>query len=311
MNNLIHAELYRYKNSLLFWFALCASIVTGVVFGLTVVTSQVFDDMFIIPLSIVLAAFLSLSIGRDYADGTIRNKIIAGKTKTVIYISRVYISIIVSTILIVAFLIPFTAITFTSVLSKIPTPFLLWVLLGFILLNFVWAIIFTVVSTLISSREIASIINFVLIMVIMLGAYQVEHMIGQPKFIQPYSAESSMPMTPEEVKQAINNTYNGSYYTESDENGVITYYKLVESEKDDLPNPKYIENPLRTVLQNVGYMLPHGQINSYVSSLTSVMYTNGTEDSEAPIQLYPLYSLFLLVVLTATGLVAFRKKDLK
>ena len=310
MNNLFHTELYRYKHSLLFWCTICAAFLAGIVYGLDVVNNGTFDDMYIVPLFVILATFFSLKIGREYSDGTIRNKIIAGKSKTIIYVSRIYISLTVTTILVFVYLLPFVAITFTSVLSEIPTNLLLWILLGFFLLNFVWAILFTVVSTLISSREVASILNFVLIIVIMFAAYQVEHMISQPEFLGNQT-ESTLPMTPKEVEQVLNNTFNGSY-TSTYEDDVITYYKIVFTDETKSPNPSYVKEPFRTVLVNVEHLLPHGQINDYVSYLTGFMYSDAmSNEYVASIKLNPLYSLFLLAILTATGLLVFRKKDLK
>ena len=99
MCNLIHAEFYRYKHSRLFWISVLAAFLSGIVYGLTVFRMEVFDDMFVVPLFVVLAIFISLTIGREYSDGTIRNKIIAGKTKTVILMSRLFISVAISVIM--------------------------------------------------------------------------------------------------------------------------------------------------------------------------------------------------------------------
>ncbi|MGA3600229.1 ABC transporter permease subunit [Lysinibacillus agricola] len=309
MNNLFHAELYRYKHSLLFWCAVGAAIAAGTVYGLDVVNNGTFDDMFVVPLFVVLATFFSLSIGREYSDGTIRNKIIAGKSKTVIYLSRIYISLTVTTVLVLLFLLPFVAITFIPVLSEIPTKLLLWIVLGFLLVNFVWSILFTVVSTLISSREIASILNFVLIIVIMFAAYQVEHMIGQSQYFD-FSTESTVPMTPDEIEQVLNNTYNNSY-SASYENGTMTYYKIELTDDNPMLNPSYVEEPFRTMLVHIENLLPHGQINAYVSHLTSLLYEDSTSEYDTYIKVYPLYSLIVLAILIAAGLLVFRKKDLK
>lgn len=309
MNNIIRAELYRYKHSILFWLSLGAALIAGAVYGLDVINNSNFDDMFIVPIFIILAAFISLNIGREYADGTIRNKIIAGKTKATIFNARIVISLFVSTILVIAYLIPFIAISFNEVLTKFQVTTLLWILLGFILVNYVWAILFTVVSMLISSREIASIINFILVITIMFGAYEIENRLGQQPYIHNYSEETKAPMTPEEVAQLMNDTFSGSYFTTINDEGLVTYYKIVVDENAEVANPNYIGGPLRVVLQNVDYLLPYGQINAAVSYLTSLLYD--VEEDEIPIKLYPLYSLLLLLALSVTGQIVFRKKDLK
>lgn len=309
MNNLIHAEMYRIKNSLLWWCISCASIVAGTVYGIDVTNSETFDDMFVVPLFVLLAIFISLIFGREYSDGTIRNKIIAGKTKTSIFLSRIIIIFAVTTVFVILFLIPFAAITYHSVLSKIPPDILLWFLLGFVLVNYVWAILFTVVSTLISSREVASILNLVLIIVIMFTAYQVEHMIGQPQYYTDYM-ETTVPMTAAEVDQVLKNTYHNSYHAINEE-GTMTYYKVEIENDSSVLNNQYVNEPFRTVLVTMDNMLPHGQINMFVSLLTSFLYEDISKEDVHILKVYPLYSLGMLLFLSALGLLVFRKKELK
>lgn len=309
MLNVMRAEFFRYKKSALFWFTIIAALLIGIVYGLSVVTSEVFDDIFIIPLFVLLATFFSLMIGREYADGTIRNKVIAGKTKATIYAAQIALSFLMSAIIICAFFVPFSIISASTMASNIPLTIIGFVSIGFLVVNFVWAILFTVVSMLITSREIASIVNLALVITIMLGAYQIDHSLGQQQFMRSMSSESSVQMSPDEVKQVIEETYEGSYYSNGNENGQLTYFKIVESEEEFL-NPKYIDEPIRTILQKTEYLLPYGQVNAYVSTLTSYMYSYGEDVDVVPFHLFPLYSLCMLVLLIVSGFVVFRKKDL-
>lgn len=50
-------------------------------------------------IGIFIAMFVSLFVGRDYSYGIIRNKIIAGKTRTNIYLSNLVVSIFATTII--------------------------------------------------------------------------------------------------------------------------------------------------------------------------------------------------------------------
>lgn len=310
MYNLIHAEIYRYKHSRLFWISILATFLSGVIYGFMTLNTEVFDDMFVVPLFVVLAAFISLTIGREYSDGTIRNKIIAGKTKTVILLSRLFINTAISMLMSFIFLLPCVIIA-AAVFAKIPMSILLWTLLGFFMVNIAWAVIFTVVSSLVTSKEISAVINFILIIVIMFGAYQLEHLIGQPEFIEIEETQN-VRMTAEEIKQVQEGTFDGSYAWDNDENGVITYYKIVELSTAKEPNPRYIKEPVRTVMQTVDNILPHGQINLYVSCLT--YYTSDdvphAEEYEV-IKLYPIYSLGVIFILSGVGFVLFRKRNLK
>lgn len=307
MLNIIRAELFRSKKSKLFWLILTAIFINGGVYGVSVATSELFDDIFIMPLFILLAAYFSLMIGREYADGTMRNKIIAGKTKATIYFAQITLSLMTSMIFIGAFFIPFIVIASTTMAANIPLAVILSSSAGFVMSIFVWSILFTVVSILISSREIAAIINFILFFAIMISAYQINASLGQQEYIGTYNTETPVQMSPEEVKLAVEGMFEGSHYSEHNDEGVITYFKIVESDEEVL-NPRYIDEPFSTILQTIEYLLPYGQLNTYVSTLTSYMYAASEED--VPFHLFPLYSLCMLAVLIAIGFIAFRKKDL-
>ena len=309
MRNLLSAEIYRYKHSRLFWLLLCAAVLSGAFYG-TTAFDGCFDDMFVVPLFVILAVFISLTVGREYADGTMRNKIIVGKKKTTIFLSKLFVNIIASVMMTMAFLIPCIAILSVNVLSKVPASILWWTVLGFLLLNISWAVIFTFVSFMISSREIGAIINFILIIAIMFASYQLEFAIGQPEFIVSEEG-SAVLLSQEEVEQVINGTFSGNYDKEIDENGTVTYYKYVITDIVKSPNPKFIKEPFKCILQSLDSALPHGQVNEYVSCLTAHAQDYGTTEYTSRIKTFPLYSLCLIYVLSGTGMILFKKKEVK
>lgn len=309
MYNLISAEIYRCKHNKLFWFCVIASLISGVVYGCNVCIIQAFDDMYIVPLFVILAAFISLSIGREYGDGTIRNKIISGKSKKTIMLSRICISILVSVIFTLVYLIPCSLISM-NVISKIPTSVLIWTLLGFFLLNIAWSSIFSFFSSLITTKEIAAIINIAMVIIIMFGSYQIEHTIGQPEFLEVEEAES-VKMTADEVKQLKDGTFDGSYSFDTNDEGVVIYYKDIIVGNSKEPNPSYLGKQVNTALKAIDYTLPHGQINFYMSSLTYYADEDTHNVEYDVIKLFPLYSLMLMLVFSAIGIATFRNKDLK
>jgi ABC-type transport system involved in multi-copper enzyme maturation permease subunit len=309
MRNLLSAELYRFRRNPIGWILLVAAALTGVIYGVSAYDGT-FDDMFVVPLFVLQAIFISLSIGKEYADGTIRNKIIAGKTKTVIFFSKLVMSMAVSVMMTVAFLIPCVSILSVNAFSHIPNQILLWVLVGFFLLNLVWAVIFTFVSTLISVKGVSGVVNLVLIIAVMFGAYQLESITSQPEFTVS-ETYSEVPMNAEEIEQAIRGTYPGSYSTSIDGNGAVTYSKFVITEKEQLPNPRYIKEPINSILRGVDVALPSGQINEYVYCLSVYAYGASATDADTLIETFPLYSLALMAGFTVIGLLIFRKKDLK
>ena len=315
MINLIRGELYRYGHKKFFWITLGASLLSGIVFGFSVTLGSSdlgnFDDMFLVPIAVVLCIFISLTIGREYSDGVIRNKLIQGKSRLQIYGSKISISIGISLVLSLLFLVGFSIVSVKQILPYLNGSILLRAGFTFLLINCVWATLFTIISIIISKKEIGSILNILLIIAIMFGSYQLEFLLEEPEFIQDTSVET-IEMTPDEVAQVKDGTFEGSYAWDKDDNGVITYYKTVENDGEKNPNPLYVSNGLRTAIELVENTLPHGQINQYVSYLQSCLYSNDPAIIETnDIPWFPLYSVVFMAVLTGCGALAFRKKEFK
>lgn len=318
MRKLLSAEIYRCRRSVLFWLMLFASVLSGVFYGI-VSRDGSFDDMFVVPLFVIIAIFISLNMGTEYSDKTVRNKIITGNTKTAILLSKLVFGVGTGVLFCAAFLIPCAVILSAGVLTKIPVSVLLWTVTGFVLLTVVWAVLFTVISMLISIKGLGGIINFVLIIAIMFLSYQLEFIIGQPEFITITEA-SQVQMTPEEVKQVQEGTYVGSYSSTIDDNGQVTYYKEVIIDTERSLNPNYIKEPFHGVLTHLDSMLPHGQINEYVSRLTECAYLhrqtggipeNIRTDAYPRLKTFPLYSCFDILLLSGIGLILFQKKEIR
>ncbi len=312
MRKLLSAEIYRCRHSLLFWLTLLASLLSGVFYGI-VSMGGYFEDIFVVPLFVISAAFISLNTGREYMDNTIRNKIIKGAPKTTIMLSKLVLGVGIGVLSCAAFLAPCAIILSFDVLSKIPAPVLFWALTGFVLLSVVWAVLFTVISMLISAKGVGSIINFALIFAILLLSYQLESILRQPEFITTTEG-SIIQMTPEEVKQIQEGTYTGSYSTAIDDNGQVTYYKSVITNTEQKPNPKYVKGPIRSILTHLDSMLPNGQMNEYVSCLYqhAVVAPEAEPFDKYPrLKTFPLYSCLDILLLSGIGLILFRKKEIR
>lgn len=61
---------------------------------------------FMIPLGVMLAVFCGLLLGTDYSDGTLRNKIIVGHSRTAVYFSNLLSVTFAGLLMSVAFLLP-------------------------------------------------------------------------------------------------------------------------------------------------------------------------------------------------------------
>ena len=304
MANLLAAELHRIWRDPVSWLLAAAAVISGLLFGLSGRT----DDVYVFPLFIVQAVFISLSLGREYNDGTLRNKIIAGKTKTAIFLSKLLVSLGASLVLTVLFLLPFIPLS-RRALSGIPGEALFWMTLDFFLLNLAWAALFTLISSLISAKGVAGILNLVLIFALIVSAYELDHVVGQPAEL-PWELSEPVPLSQEELEQLKAGTLSKPFVQDFDENGEVSYYTYSVTE-GTIPNPNYLQEPWNGLLRGLHDALPSGP----VQELMGCLYRGDNhlwEEAEAPpLKSYPLYSLAWILLLSALGLVTFRKKEIR
>ena len=304
MANLLAAEFHRIRRDPVSWLLAAAAVISGLLFGLSGRT----DDVFVFPLFIVQAVFISLSLGREYNDGTLRNKIIAGKTKTAIFLSKLLVSLAASLVFTVLFLLPFVPLALRA-LSGIPGEALLWMALDFFLLNLAWAALFTLVSSLISAKGVAGILNLILIFALIASSYELARMLRQPAEL-PWDFSESVPLSQEELDQVKAGTFRKPFFQEFDENGEVSYYTYSVTE-GTIPNPNYIREPWNGLLRALHASLPSGPVNDLLGCLGRGYHRNWEESDAPPLERYPLYSLAGLLLLSALGLVTFRKKEIR
>ena len=104
---LLSTNFFRIRRDLLFWLALCVCLVGGIAFGMGFRGTPAFDDFYAFPFFVALCAFLSLFLGREYGDGTLRNKVTAGHRRGQIYLAYFLVSLAVGLLFLAAFLLPF------------------------------------------------------------------------------------------------------------------------------------------------------------------------------------------------------------
>lgn len=104
MNNLVSAGWIRLRKNKLFYTALCVILVYCVCiyvsqfrnmqkYGLEYTLDPLFSN-FLILIGIVTGVFVSLFIGTEYSDGTIRNKVVVGHARTTMYLSDLIVCIL-------------------------------------------------------------------------------------------------------------------------------------------------------------------------------------------------------------------------
>ena len=317
MHSLIKMSLYRFRRSRLFKVCLALSFIAGVVFGIINAAGAwdgraSVDDMFIVPLFLIECGFISLMIGGEYSDGTVRNKVIAGKPRAKIYAANAIIGIIVAVTFTTLFIIPAGIIGWNCTFSYLATSDIIKTLTGFYFLNAAFCALFVSVSSLIASREVGVLVNLVLLVGIMFTSYQMEFVLGQDDVRITYTAIESVEMTPEEVAGIHDGTFSGSYWYEED-GDAVTYYKDIVTE-ESVPNPKAARGISKKVLEHADRMLPYGQLNAYVAYISDRVYAEeGAEisDDYRYVSYLPLYSVIFMIFSWTVGIFGFRKKDMK
>lgn len=225
-----------------------------------------------------LAAFVSLFLGVEYSDGVIRNKLMVGHSRVSIYLSNLAIAVTAGMIIIV---------TYMCAMLIIGTPFLgffkapAWDLLRFfiasILVTVVFAAIYIFVVMVFTNKAIVVTICLFISFILLGIALDVGQKLAAPEFYEGYFVE-------------VPNESNDSITISGDTNIGM---KKIE-------NPFYLRGKKREWYQFVFDFIPMGQ-GLQIANM----------EKEANLLQMQLYSLGITIVMTGTGMVIFRKKDIK
>lgn len=275
---LLSTNFFRIRRDLLFWLALCVCLVGGIAFGMGFRGALAFDDFYAFPFFVALCAFLSLFLGREYGDGTLRNKVTAGYRRGQIYLAYLLASLAVGLLFLAAFLLPFVVMN-AAALAPLGAK-----VVGMVLLCAALVALFTAISCCVSLWVVGALVNLGLWFFLMFGACQIEFALGQPAYVTELYADAQ---------------------------GRV-------QEGETTPNPHYLGGTLRVVAEGVDACLPNGQMNRIVSYLTTCLSLRETGLDPEGAELYqevrfrdPLCALAVTAGVTGVGLAVFRKKDLK
>jgi len=283
MRKLLRADFARMKKSKVFW----GGMIVLAVFGLMIISDNYLQSLkygtpFQAPdiifqntplLGIVSAVYCSIFTGTEYDNGTIRNKLMVGKTRGSIYLSNFACCM-------AAGMIQATV----SVLSVLAVCFLLTGRLDMGLRHFLqvsavmlfvcmaYMSVYHLFSMLIASRSYASIVNILLAFSFLILATYLFSRLGEPEMINNWS------------------------YTED---GV-----MVLTESDLVPNPNYISGRQRVVFQYLVDILPGGQ-NYQIANFS--MHEAILQHPA----LLCFYSAAITVIMNVTGIFMFHRKDVK
>ncbi len=295
MRNLLSANFARLWRSRLFWIVEAGVFAWGVLayYLLRVNTangypfvngnSYFFNQMTFV--GVTIACFSGLFIGTEYSDGTMRNKINVGHSRVTIYLANLVT-------VTCAGLAQFAAYTLAALTAgPLLTGDLVWSKLHSLPETFALAFlsictsaaIAVLISMVVQDKAKAVLLNAMLsILILAAGASALKGL------LQP-------PMT-----ERVYNTGTGEYAYASEEN-------LGDLEKlgiEMVPNPKYLSGTERKVYEYISAVLP----TSLALSCSLDEVENGY-DRFSGLQVFG--TLAAVAVLSGSGILVFRKKDLK
>lgn len=243
MRNLISANFSRLFRSKIYWIGMLFQ------FGLAVVAVSVrFHDMQVSPeyayptadglwfaggmyLAIVLAVVISIWLGTDYSDGTIRNKLLVGHTRGEIYAANWVVCTVASLALHVIYIVVVAGLG-CLLLEPFETPVRMLMLLSLASLATVVAFssLFVFLAMLIHNKANGAVVALLTALVLLIGGAYMYSMLNAPEYI-----ETNFEMN-----------VNG---------------ELVQGEP--IPNPAYLRGVKRQVFSFMVEFQPAGQMLLY------------------------------------------------
>ena len=243
------------------------------VFGISSNTTDILLTNFINIIGFFIAIFTSLFVGAEYSDGTIRNKIVAGHSRKNIYLSNLIVSILVGIFLELIYLI-IVSIVSIPIFGLVQMSFLQLavILLDIIMIIIVYSSIFNFIALICSNITISTVTSLLLILIMFV------------------------------IDMLLSPTANSTEYIQKnkvmDEQGNITY--------EIVKNEDYPGKLVQTICKTISNFNPVSQAIEISGNKI-----NMNEEDFNNMKVYPLYSLGLIIIITAIGIYLFNIKELK
>lgn len=294
MQNLLSANFNRLVKNKLFW------LLTAVILIITAYlaydtafeishTGGYFTDYYQNPCTeivcfdfgpvvlIIMPVFISLFLGTEYSDGTMRNKIVVGQKRPEIYLANFLTTSAASLIFCAAWHIgALTALPFLGIWKTGIAGWLFSVLKS-VLFTVAFCAVLCLISHLITNKAAVAVFEILFALVLLVAGSSLYNHLLEPEI-----------------------SSGGIEIISVDDSGATKIQPM-----EPRPNPDYIPEPTRSALKRVLNALPTGQAillcNSYASS---------EEQLDMPMFSY-CASVGIIAVSTALGVLFFRRKDLK
>jgi ABC-type transport system involved in multi-copper enzyme maturation permease subunit len=282
MSNLLKADIKRYSSSIVYIIAVIFSFAIGVKIGVCAYGSFTHDGAtyhyfnidetaFVIGILVLLSA-VSIIVGQDYSENTVRNKLICGYTKTQVYLSELLSAFLAATLLYAVTVIPF-ALFGIKAMRFFPAEEIALVFAVIYFIYICMTAICVAVCCLIKKRAVSLIVTAGIFVGLFLGSVSIKSALEQPQYQDRYDSSD---------------VYIGM-------------------EKND----SYIENETaRKALEIAFNANPAGQIVGFVGYLSHDVFIY-TAEGRRTLETYPLYAVGLSAAVTAVGIAVYRKQNLR
>lgn len=237
MNKLLAANFSRMFKDKMFWIGTIFMAAVGIVLPLDHYRIMIKEDFpmdidggfFIgaVFIGIILSVFCSLFVGTEYSDGTIRNKIVVGQKRTVIYFSNLITCIAAGFLMCTAYFLSYLCVGL-PLLGTFQTPIetvILFVLCTLIL-SVAFSSIFTLIAMSSQSKAISAVICILSAFFLLFAGGYIQARLNEPEIYDKY--------------------------TYVDETG-----EIVTEEPE--PNTNYVDGIKREVYKFLADFLPGGQ----------------------------------------------------
>lgn len=239
MNKLLAANFSRLFKNKVFWicciFAFCYGVFMQTMNYLTSIASgevPQIDDLFFsfaIWTGILLSAFISLFLGTEYSDGTIRNKLVIGHRRHDIYLSNLIVCITAGAVMCAINLVVSFAVGI-PLMGGFDTgaELVFATCIGILITAAAFASICTMISMLCQNKAAAAVINILLIFLLLFVSLYIRAWLEAPETV-----------TTQSVVMGEN---GGSSMT-----------------TEEVPNPVYLSGTARETCEFINDLLPTGQ----------------------------------------------------
>ena len=239
MNKLLAANFSRLFKNKVFWicciFAFCYGVFMQTMNYLTSIASgeiPQIDDLFFsfaIWTGILLSAFISLFLGTEYSDGTIRNKLVIGHRRHDIYLSNLIVCITAGAVMYAINLIASFAVGI-PLMGRFDAgaELVFATCIGILITAAAFASICTMISMLCQNKAAAAVINILLIFLLLFVSLYIRAWLEAPETVTTQSVVMG-------------------------ENGVSSMTT------EEVPNPVYLSGTALETCEFINDLLPTGQ----------------------------------------------------